>query len=136
MTLDGTGERLATWANVEAFVERTGARLLDTREAGEFSGEVVKSSAARGGHIPGATHMEWWQIVRDVDTDHRLRTPAELGTVLGRVGVTPETPVVTYCQSGTRSSGVTFALLQLGADEAQFGNYDGSWAEYSRLEPP
>ncbi len=136
VVLDGSAERLAHWSDVEAFVERTGAMLLDTREAAEFSGEVVKSSAARGGRIPGATLMEWWQIVRDVESDHRLREPADLAAVLGRVGVNAETPVVTYCQSGTRSSGVTFALLQLGADEAHVANYDGSWAEYSRLEAP
>ncbi|MBO6940401.1 MAG: sterol desaturase family protein [Deltaproteobacteria bacterium] len=136
VTLDGEVDRLAHWSEVESFVERTGALLLDTREADEFSGEVVKPSAARGGRIPGAKHMEWWQIVRDVDVDHRMRTPTELSAVLERVGVTTETPVVTYCQSGTRSAGVTFALLQLGADEAQVANYDGSWAEYSRLERP
>ena len=134
VTLDGSAERLAHWADVEAFVERTGALLLDTREAEEFSGEVVRPSAARGGHIPGAMHLEWWRVVRDVETDHRLRAPADLRAVLNRAGVTPETPVVTYCQSGTRSSGVTFALLQLGADESTVGNYDGSWAEYSRLD--
>ncbi len=136
VTLEGSAERLGHWEDVEAFVARTDAVLLDTREEGEFEGTVVKSSAARGGRIPGARHLEWWRIVRDVDDDHRLGEPATLQTLLAEVQLTADTPVVTYCQSGTRSSGVYFALLQLGADEARFGNYDGSWAEYSRLGRP
>jgi 3-mercaptopyruvate sulfurtransferase SseA len=50
--------------------------------------------------------------------------------------VSDETPVVTYCQSGTRSSAVYFALVQLGFDAEDMLNYDGSWAEYSRLDLP
>ncbi|MGK0361097.1 MAG: 3-mercaptopyruvate sulfurtransferase SseA [Bradymonadia bacterium] len=45
-------------------------------------------------------------------------------------------PVVLYCQSATRSAAVYFALLQAGHPEARVLNYDGSWAEYSRLDLP
>jgi 3-mercaptopyruvate sulfurtransferase SseA len=51
-------------------------------------------------------------------------------------GVEPGTPVVTYCQSGTRSAAVYFALYQVGFESDSCVNYDGSWAEYSRLDLP
>jgi 3-mercaptopyruvate sulfurtransferase SseA/sterol desaturase/sphingolipid hydroxylase (fatty acid hydroxylase superfamily) len=120
------------WAPVAAFRDaHPGAVLLDTRSAEEFSGKKHHKKAARAGHIPDARHLEWWAIVRDTESDHRLLPPAELTALFARVGVTPETPVVTYCQSGTRSAGTYFALAQLGHDTLR--NYDGSWAEYSRL---
>ncbi len=129
--------RLARWDDVQAFVaDHADALLLDSRSADEFSGAEVRSSAARGGHIPGALHMEWWSIVRDVEADHRLSAPDALRALFDQVGITPDRPVVSYCQSGTRSAAVYFAMLQLGADPQQVVNYDGSWAEYSRLDLP
>ncbi|MFK8004551.1 MAG: rhodanese-like domain-containing protein [Polyangiales bacterium] len=120
---------LSRWADVEAFRESRDATLLDTREADEFSGAVVRSSAARGGHIPGATLLPWRLIVRDVESDHRLHAPSDLRALFAEAGAVG--PVVTYCQSGTRSAGVLFAYHQLGLS-ADVANYDGSWAEYSR----
>ena len=120
---------LSSWADVEAFRETRAVTLLDTREGDEFSGAEVRSSAARGGHIPGATLLPWRLIVRDVESDHRLRAPAELRALFAEAGAMG--PVVTYCQSGTRSAGVLFAYHQLGRG-AEVANYDGSWAEYSQ----
>lgn len=126
----------ALWAEVEPFLRETDAVLVDTREADEFSGERVRSAAARGGHIPGARHLPWWRVVRDPETDHRLAPPDTLRATLAEVDIGPDDAVVTYCQSGTRSAGVYFALLQLGASPDRVLNYDGSWAEYSHLDLP
>lgn len=125
------------WSEVDAFRQaNASAVLLDTREEEHFTGTEVSSRAARGGHIPGAVLLQWWKVVRDTDTDHRLASPASLNEMFADVGVTESTPVVTYCQSGTRSSATYFALHQLGRDSETFANYDGSWAEYSQLELP
>ena len=78
-------------------------------------------------------HLDWVAMFRDPETDHRLKSPKELALALGAL---TDGPVVTYCQSGTRSAAVYFPLLQLGQDEADLMNYDGSWAEYSRLDLP
>lgn len=120
---------LSSWSDVESLRTTTQVMLLDTREPDEFSGAVIRSSAARGGHIPGATLFPWRRIVRDVDSDHRLLAPSALRALFTEAGV--QGPVVTYCQSGTRSSGVLFALHQLGLG-SDVTNYDGSWADYSR----
>ena len=73
---------------------------------------------------------------QDKDGDHRIKEPAQLKEVFGARGVEAGTPVVTYCQSGTRSSAVYFALYQVGFEPDSCMNYDGSWAEYSRLDLP
>jgi len=125
------------WPETSAFVsQHPGTQLLDTRSAIEFNGSEQHPKAVRAGHIPGAVHLDWVLVLRDADSDHRMRQPAELRELFASRGVADDTPVVTYCQSGTRSSAVYFALVQLGFNTDDVLNYDGSWAEYSRLELP
>ena len=59
-----------------------------------------------------------------------------LEALLAERQIARDEPVLTYCQSGTRSAAVYFALYQAGYDMSQTLNYDGSWAEYSRLDLP
>ena len=125
------------WLETSAFIsQHPGALLIDTRSAIEFSGSEQHPKATRAGHIPGAAHLDWVEVLRDPDADHRLRPPAELRELFATRGVADATPVVTYCQSGTRSAAVYFALFQLGFSAEDTLNYDGSWAEYSRLDLP
>jgi 3-mercaptopyruvate sulfurtransferase SseA/sterol desaturase/sphingolipid hydroxylase (fatty acid hydroxylase superfamily) len=107
--------------------------LLDTRSVAEFTGEEQDRSAVRAGRIPGARHLDWWTVWRDGEADSRMLPPDALRALAAAHGIDGETPVVTMCQSGTRSATVQFALLQAGHDPAAIVNYDGSWAEYSRL---
>ena len=81
-------------------------------------------------------HLDWAEILRDKDSDHQLKRPADLRDLFSSHGVGKDVPVVTYCQSGTRSAAVYFALYQLGMSPDEMLNYDGSWAEYSRLDLP
>lgn len=131
-----SSEHKAHWDAIDAFVKANeGAVLVDTRSVEEFEGKKQHRKAKRKGHIPGAKHINWWAIVRDTEKDHRLQKPADLDRLFAsRLEVSRETPIVTYCQSGTRSSGTFFALTQLGHDPARLVNYDGSWAEYSRKD--
>jgi thiosulfate/3-mercaptopyruvate sulfurtransferase len=123
------------WPEVSAFVStRPGVRLLDTRSELEWSGAEKHRKAARAGRIPGAVHLDWVQVLRDAQRDHRMKTPAALRELFSGRGVAADTPVMTYCQSGTRSAAVYFALHQLGFGPERTLNYDGSWAEYSRLD--
>ena len=125
------------WSDVAEFMEaHPGAKLIDTRSSIEFSGQEKHPKAARAGRIPGASHLDWTDVLRDKDEDHRLREPGELKEIFSERGVEPGTPVVTYCQSGTRSAAVYFALYQVGFEPDSCMNYDGSWAEYSRLDLP
>jgi thiosulfate/3-mercaptopyruvate sulfurtransferase len=125
------------WPETSAFITtHPGTRLIDTRSTIEFDGSEQHPKAGRAGHIPEAVHLDWAEVLRDKAQDHRLRPPTELRDLFARHGVEEDTPVVTYCQSGTRSAAVYFALYQLGFNTDQTLNYDGSWAEYSRLDLP
>ena len=75
-------------------------------------------------------------VLRDLDEDHRLKDPDALRALFRDRAIATDAPVVAYCQSGTRSAAVFFALCQLGLPPDALLNYDGSWAEYSRLDLP
>jgi len=125
------------WTDVSAFIaSHSGTKLIDTRSDIEFSGEEKHPKAARAGRIPGAVHLDWAEVLRHEDEDHRLRSPSALRDLFAARDVEPGKPVVMYCQSGTRSAAVYYALYQLGFSPDQVLNYDGSWAEYSRLDLP
>lgn len=122
------------WPAVETFRRaHPDALLVDTRTQAEFDGKTQRKSAARAGRIPGAQRLDWASMFRDPQSDHRLKTRAQLDALLAPL---IDKPVVLYCQSATRSAAVYFALLQAGHPEARVLNYDGSWAEYSRLDLP
>ncbi|MFW2390625.1 MAG: rhodanese-like domain-containing protein [Polyangiales bacterium] len=125
------------WPETADFISNhAGTVLLDTRSEIEFSGVEKHPKAARAGHIPGASHLDWAEVLRDKNNDHRLGSPDALRTLFAERGVEPGSSVVTYCQSGTRSAATYFALHQLGFSSESTLNYDGSWAEYSRLDLP
>ena len=128
---------IARWPETSAFIHaHPGAILVDTRSSIEFDGSEQHPKAARAGRIPGAVHLDWSDVLRDDGADHRLRTPAGLRDLFANRGVNDDSAVVTYCQSGTRSAAVYFALHEIGFDSEDMLNYDGSWAEYSRLDLP
>ncbi|MCB9604343.1 MAG: sterol desaturase family protein [Sandaracinus sp.] len=125
------------WPEISAYLEtHEGATLVDTRSEIEFTGADKARDAARAGRIPGATHLDWVEVLRSLDDDHRMKSPEQLRALFAAHHVAVDEPVVAYCQSGTRSAAVFFALHQLGADPERLLNYDGSWAEYSRLDLP
>lgn len=124
------------WEDVRQFRERFPETILvDTRSAPEFEGTEHNKKAARPGRIPGSVHMEWFALSRVVegDVDYRMAPAEELDRRFEVLGIDDTTPVVTYCQSGTRSAAIFYGLVQAGHDESRLLNYDGSWAEYSRL---
>jgi 3-mercaptopyruvate sulfurtransferase SseA/sterol desaturase/sphingolipid hydroxylase (fatty acid hydroxylase superfamily) len=134
VVLTGGPGRNLMWADVAALqAARPDVQLVDTRGLPEFTGEEQHEKAARAGHIPGAVHLDWTAVLRLDGAAPVLRDPADAKQVFADAGIDPARPVLTYCQSGTRSAAVYYSLLQLGADGATVWNYDGSWAEYSRL---
>ncbi len=125
------------WPEVNAYLQtHPDATLVDTRSELEFTGREKERNAARAGRIPGARHLDWVLVLRDLDEDHRLKDPDALRTLFREREIDTDAPVVAYCQSGTRSAAVFFAIYQLGLPAESLLNYDGSWAEYSRLDLP
>ena len=99
--------------------------LLDVRSPGEYHG--VKKLARRGGHIPGAVHLEWTQAI-DTARNLRLRPAAELRAMLEAIGATPQREVIVYCHSHHRSAHTWFVLKYLGYRDVR--GYPGSWSDW------
>ena len=69
------------------------AVIWDVRSDGEYDGTASRGNQ-RVGHIPGAVHLEWFNVV-DRDT-HRLKPPEEIRRILNENGLTPDKAVHTY----------------------------------------
>jgi thiosulfate/3-mercaptopyruvate sulfurtransferase len=116
--------RVATVDDILAGLERKDTMLLDVRRHSEFTGEECR--AARGGRIPGAVHVHWQETVPG--PDKRVLPDAALHDLYTSAGVTPERPVITYCQGGVRAAHTAFVLTMLGYPDVAV--YDGSWEEW------
>jgi thiosulfate/3-mercaptopyruvate sulfurtransferase len=116
-------ELLATAEEVQAGLGKEEICLIDARSPEEYAG--TEARAARGGHIPGAANVDW---VTTLNADGTFKSAEALRALFEAAGVRPDRQIVTYCQSGTRSSHDYLALRLLGY--ARIKNYDGSWQEW------
>ncbi len=101
--------------------------VIDTRSEGEYNGESTgSSSGAFGtGGMTGAVHIEWSKALNE---DKTLKSTDELEALYG--DVIDGKKVITFCQSGVRSSHTMMVLREmLGVEDVY--NYDGSWIEWS-----
>lgn len=120
---------------VLAGVGKRGVALVDVRAPKEYSGELIapenlpQEGAQRAGHIPGAVNIPWSQAVNE---DGTFKSVAELKSLYGGKGVTPDKEVMAYCRIGERSSHTWFVLTYL-LGYPSVRNYDGSWTEWGSL---
>ncbi|MEC9366065.1 MAG: sulfurtransferase [Chloroflexota bacterium] len=110
-------------------LDDTSSVVLDTRGAEEFAGRDVRAN--RGGHIPGAIHVNW---VNNVDEDGRFLSAADLKKLYGTANVTDDlSDIYTLCQTAVRATHSWFVLADLlGFDNVSV--YDGSWTEWGNRE--
>ena len=101
--------------------------VWDTRTPEEYDGRKVR--ADRGGHIPGATHLNWTELQHEVDGVKVLKSETEIRALLAAHGITGEREIIAHCQTGIRSSYATLVLQGLGYSQVK--NYDGSWIEWA-----
>ena len=121
----------ATRADLIAAIDDPSTVILDTRTDGEWYGEDARG-AARAGAVPNAVHLEW---VRNLDGKGRMLDEDALRQRYASVGITCETPVIAYCNTGYRSAHAYLALRLLGHRNVR--NYIASWQEWgNRMECP
>ena len=120
---------------VAAVIGRAPVALVDVRSPKEYSGELLapdnlpQEGAQRGGHIPGAKSVPW---VTAVAEDGTFKSAADLKTIYGEQGVTPDKTTIAYCRIGERSAHTWFVLTELlGYPDVR--NYDGSWTEWGSV---
>jgi thiosulfate/3-mercaptopyruvate sulfurtransferase len=64
--------------------------VVDARSTKEFTGEEVRGK--RGGHIAGAKHLEWKELLAD---DGRFKSPEQLRELFHKRGIEPDQTAVT-----------------------------------------
>jgi thiosulfate/3-mercaptopyruvate sulfurtransferase len=101
--------------------------LADARSFKEFIGQDVVPGASRGGHIPGAVHLEWTQFSDGLET---FKSADDIKKALEKKGVTKDTKTITYCQIGFgRSTMLELGMRLVGYDSSRL--YSGSWQDWS-----
>ncbi|MBI4220939.1 MAG: sulfurtransferase [Chloroflexi bacterium] len=85
---------IATKDQVVSCIGKSDSVLVDVRTDEEWSGENPRGTK-RGGHLPGAVHLEWKNFVAWNDIPV-LKAGAEIRSILERNGITRDKNVVTY----------------------------------------
>ncbi len=98
--------------------------VVDTREPREFAGQTPYGEQ-RGGHIPGAVHLYFKDLL---DPDGKLLPREAIAAKLTPLGISPESQIVVYCTGGIRSGWLTAVLASL---DFSVQNYAGSMWEWS-----
>ncbi|MGI8607720.1 MAG: sulfurtransferase [Candidatus Dormibacteria bacterium] len=123
------GSILVTAEELRDGVRAGAMQACDVRTDQEYSGEIAMSG--RGGHVPGAVHVEWNKALAPDGTflpDERL---AEVLAPFMRA----DREAVPYCQGGIRASLTWFCLNELLGHPARL--YAASWEEWApRQELP
>jgi thiosulfate/3-mercaptopyruvate sulfurtransferase len=69
------------------------AVIWDVRSDGEYDGSVSRGNQ-RVGHIPGAVHLEWFNVM-DRET-HKFKPAGEVRLLLEEHGITPDKTAYAY----------------------------------------
>ena len=99
--------------------------LIDNREKHEYDGATPYGST-RGGHIPGALHVDWREFF---ESNGQLKSREALHSLLKTKDISSDREIVVYCTGGVRSAMAYFVFRHLGY---KVRNYDGSWWDWSR----
>ena len=78
---------MVTIQQLKADYQNPGVVVWDVRSRGEYIGETSRGNR-RTGHIPGAIHLEWLELVND--ETHMLKPAHEIRRILNSHGITPD----------------------------------------------
>ena len=112
--------------------DRPGNIVWDIRSHDEFTG-INNRGNRRSGHVPGAIHLEWTELIND--DDHSFKDLDVLRNLLSAKGITPDKAIHIYWQGGIRAAHGAFVLALLGFPKVCM--YDGSMGEWAnRIDTP
>ena len=101
--------------------------LLDARPLEEYTGERHSQDVHKLGHIPGAQHLYWQDLLVSRENPVLL-PPDQLRKKFDAAGATPGKSVITYCRTGMQSSFDYFVAKYLGYDVRMYGPSFFEWS--------
>lgn len=114
----------ATTTEVQKAIDGDGTQLVDNRSLPFYLGLSKKSYVQAPGHIPGAKLMPFMYLVAGDDA-LTVRPEGQLRDFAEAMGIDPDAPAITYCNSGNVGTAGWFVLHEiLGNDDVR--SYDGS----------
>ena len=126
-----TYEEVLAWSRESSKGDDAPTRILDVRTAAEWVGSDLR--AKRGGHIPGARHRCFVDLLTE---DGTFRPVDQMLSLIRASGADPAEIRATYCQGGVRAALVWFVLHEL-AGFTDVRSYAGSWEEWgNRTDSP
>ena len=97
--------------------------IWDCRSVDEYEG--TRRSATRAGHIPGARHLDWLDLM---DVKDHLKLINNTEALLKEHGIVRSKNIITHCQTHHRSGLTYMAARLLGFPRIRA--YHGSWSEW------
>ena len=107
--------------------ERSGYKLVDTRERDEYEG-AVKFGEAFGGHIPSAINIPFSAMFEE---DHRIKSSEKLERIFSEAGLHKQDAIVVYCTGGIRSAFMQLMMEYIGYLKVK--SYQGSYYNWCRI---
>jgi thiosulfate/3-mercaptopyruvate sulfurtransferase len=107
-------------------------KIIDAREAAEYSGTETGDKAYSKGHFPKAVSVEFKSLL---NADDSYKSIDELTKLFTDKGLTPDKSYVIYCKTGVKASVVYFALVEM----LKYPNvqlYDGGYVEWEAEGKP
>jgi thiosulfate/3-mercaptopyruvate sulfurtransferase len=108
-------------------LEKDDVTTFDVRSRAEYEGTDIRSRF--GGHVPGAFHLEWTQLL---DTHGQLHNDETLRKLFENAPDDTEDTVIVYCQTHQRSAVTYVALKHLGY--ADIKAIDGAWSNWGNRD--
>jgi thiosulfate/3-mercaptopyruvate sulfurtransferase len=96
-----------------------------------YAGTANPFGNKRVGHIPGSVNLPIERFSADEDVP-TIKPAAELQTVLGEAGLSPERETVIHCQAGVRTTMGVFVTTLLGWEQVRA--YEASMAEWANRD--
>lgn len=127
---DRTAQFFADSNDVANVISQKNATLVDAREAAQFHGLVKRDYVYAYGHLDTAKNLSPETTYKTSGGAVKMLPVNTLKAVLTAQGISPETPAVVYCNSGSQSGLPWFIMSELVGNK-NVKQYDGSLHQWT-----